>query len=187
MRSLVLPALVLAIVTALAQARQAPTPSPIKNGVVVRAKYLSLTAGASVTTVSPGTRLTLLVHVTPNPKMHVYAPGQDGYLPVDLSVAPNSAFSAKPPVYPPPQPFTFGPTQETVKVYAEPFLVRLDVAIASSPAMKQRAAKGDTVNADGTFKYQACDDAVCYRPETVPLTWMLHLTPATQKSEVRSQ
>jgi len=29
----------------------------------------------------------------------------------------------------------------------------------------------------GTLHYQACDDKVCYRPETIPVQWTLSLTP----------
>ncbi len=27
----------------------------------------------------------------------------------------------------------------------------------------------------GSFRYQACDDAVCYPPETVPVSWTLQV------------
>ena len=165
-----------------AQSRAASTPaSPIKNPVTVRGKYLSLVVGASASTVSPGARVSLLVQVTPHPKMHVYAPGQAGYIPVDLSVADNPAFTAKAPVYPAPTPFTFAPTAEAVKVYAEPFVIRADLVVASSSVVKTRAAKSDVLTIVGAFEYQACDDAVCYRPETLPVEWKIKLVPAAGK------
>ena len=174
---------VVAGVTVLAQSRPTPVPAPIKNGTAVRAKYLSLLVGAGTTKVAPGERLTLFVQVTPNRNIHVYAPAQDGYLPVDLSIAPNPAFSVKSPVYPLAKPFTFAPTAETVKVYAEPFLIRQDIVIGSSSAMKRRAAAGETLTVVGSFQYQACDDSVCYRPETVAIKWTLRLIPVPRSPE----
>ncbi|HEX5069859.1 MAG TPA: protein-disulfide reductase DsbD domain-containing protein [Vicinamibacterales bacterium] len=169
---------------AVAQSKPAPKtavaeapPAAIKNGVTVRAKYLSLLAGTSAAQVSPGGRVTLLVQVAPHPKMHVYAPGQAGYVAVDLSVAPDEAFTAGRPVYPPSQSFVFAPTAETLKVYSKPFVLRQDLVIGSSAAMKRRAAAGDALTVAGSFHYQACDDAVCYRPETVPVNWKIKLKP----------
>jgi hypothetical protein len=155
-------------------------PAVIKGAITVRGKYVSLVVGSSVTTASPGARLTLLLQVTPGPKIHVYAPGQEGYLPVDLSVIGNAAFSAKAAVYPAPTPYRFAPTAETVKVYAAPFLLRQDIVLASSSALKGRAAKGDSLAVIGAFEYQACDDAVCYRPETLPLEWKIKLVPTAK-------
>jgi len=179
-RLIIAAVLVLAGVSAFAQSRAAVPAPVIKNPVVVRGKYLSLAVGSSVTTAAPGARLTLLVQVTPRPKMHLYAPGQAGYLPVNLSVVANPAFTAKRPAYPTPTPFAFAPTAETVKVYAEPFLLRADLTMSSSSALKSRAAKGDTLTIVGAFEYQACDDAVCYRPETLPVEWKIKLVPAAR-------
>jgi hypothetical protein len=35
------------------------------------------------------------------------------------------------------------------------------------------AKAGETVTVKGTLKYQACDEAVCYRPEQVSVSWTL--------------
>jgi hypothetical protein len=29
----------------------------------------------------------------------------------------------------------------------------------------------------GELEYQACDDKVCYRPETIPVEWKVTLSP----------
>ena len=185
MRSLVIAALVLTAVAGVRLAGQTRSPAPaqpkapaavIRNPVTIRGKYVTLAAGTSVATAVPGARVSLLVQVTPGPKIHLYAPGQDGYLAIDLSVVDNSAFSAKAAVYPPPKPYTFTPTSETVKVYSEPFLLRADIVLASTDELRRRAASGDTLTVVGAFEYQACDDAVCYRPETVPVQWKVKLT-----------
>ena len=33
----------------------------------------------------------------------------------------------------------------------------------------------DTLTLHGTLEYQACDDAICYNPVSVPLTWTVTL------------
>ena len=178
MRRIIAAVLVLAGVSAFAQSRPTPKtvpPPAITNPVTVRGKYVTLATGTSAPAATPGARVSLLVRVTPGPKIHLYAPGQDGYLAIDLSVVDNPAFSAKAAVYPPPKPYTFTPTSETVKVYSDPFLLHADVVLASTDDLKRRAASGDTLTIVGAFEYQACDDAVCYRPETLPVQWKIKL------------
>ena len=48
-------------------------------------------------------RLSLVVDVTPKPKMHVYAPGQAGYITVALTLDANRAFTAAPAWFPTPR------------------------------------------------------------------------------------
>jgi hypothetical protein len=181
MRRIIAAAFVLASVSAFAQSRaastapKAATAPAISNPVTVRGKYVTLATGTSAQTAAPGARVSLLVQVTPGPKIHLYAPGQDGYLAIDLSVVQNPAYSAKAAVYPPPTPYTFAPTSETVKVYSESFRIRQDVVLSAGDDLKRRAASGDTLTIVGAFEYQACDDAVCYRPETLPVQWKVRL------------
>jgi hypothetical protein len=167
---------VTAALFAQAGATAKPTPGPaIKNPVTLRGKYVTLSTGTNLPTAAPGERVTLLAQVTPGPKIHLYAPGQEGYLAVALSVLQNPAYSVKAAVYPPPKPYTFTPTAETVNVYSASFLIKQDVVLASSGDVKRRAASGDTLTIVGAFDYQACDDAVCYRPETLPVQWKIKL------------
>ena len=54
------------------------------------------------------------------------------------------------------------------------------MTIELTPELKRRAAAGDTLTIPATLKYQACDDVVCYRPETVKLTWQVKLATAAR-------
>lgn len=147
----------------------------IKGGTIVQARYLALLIGASETTIGPGARVSLLVHVTPKPKMHIYAPGQDGYLTIAWSLQPDAAYRAQPILYPPSKPYEFVPLKETVRVYDEPFRLRQDITLATTADVRRRAAAKETLTLKASLTYQACDDAVCYRPETVPIEWRLTL------------
>jgi Disulphide bond corrector protein DsbC len=50
-------------------------------------------------------------------------------------------------------------------VFQKPFRLTQDVSLDKS------AKAGSTVTVTGTVNYQACDDRVCYPPESSPVTW----------------
>lgn len=127
---------------------------------------------------APGSTVSLYADVTPGPKIHIYAPGQDGYIPVDLALTAASAFKAIDAKYPPAVDFYFEPLRETVKVFNKPFRITQEIALAATPDLQRRAAARETLTIAGTLEYQACDDAVCYRPESLALTWKVPLQPA---------
>ena len=54
---------------------------------------------------------------------------------------------------------------EKVPVFQKPFRLTQEVTLDKS------AKPGATVTVSGTVNYQACDDAVCYPPGAVPLSW----------------
>ena len=99
--------------------------------------------------------------------MHVYAPGQQDYLGVSLTLEKDEAFAAGAAKFPASEKLFFKPLNETQRVYSHPFRITQPVTIARP--------RGGTVTVKGTLRYQACDDAVCYLPATVPLTWTIKI------------
>jgi DsbC/DsbD-like thiol-disulfide interchange protein len=185
MKSLLL--LVLASASVLAQT---PSPKPgaavdIKNSASVRGKYVALLVGTNKEHVSPGGTVTLMLRATPGQKMHVYAPGEQGYTPVTLALQKDAAYGARPVVYPASTLFEFAPLNEKVRVYDAAFTLKQDVTVAASADLKRRAAAGDTLAIKGTFTYQACDDTICYRSETLAVEWKLKLVPAGRQLHVK--
>jgi hypothetical protein len=141
-------------------------------------KQVSVEAGTSDPTAAPGARLTLIADVTPGEKMHVYAPGQDAYISVTLTLDDSDDFKlAAPASFPAPGSYYFEPLDETVKVYDEPFRIAQEITLALSREFRQRAAARETLTVTGTLAYQACDDAVCYRPDSIPMSWTVSLVP----------
>jgi DsbC/DsbD-like thiol-disulfide interchange protein len=134
-----------------------------------------LSASDSVAAV--GHRVTLSIRVTPGPKMHVYAPGQKGYIPIALTLTPDAAFSIHPLRFPASTTYHYKPLNETVQVYSAPFTLTQDVTIALTPDTRARATRGEVLTVRGELEYQACDDSVCYRPETIPVEWKVTLSP----------
>ena len=112
-----------------------------------------------------GRKVTLQIEVTPKPKMHVYAPGQDGYIPIQLTLTPDAAFIAAKAKYPDGEKFVMPALNETQLVYAKPFTITEEITLASPAAA--------TVTVKGRVRYQACDDAICYLPKTVPVEWVV--------------
>jgi hypothetical protein len=63
-----------------------------------------------------------------------------------------------------------------VPVYQQPFTLLQEVLVEASSEAQVELAKLDALTLTGTFDYQACDDAICYNPESVPLSFTLDLT-----------
>ena len=66
---------------------------------------------------------------------------------------------------------------EHVPVYQRPFRIVQDVML--DPSRDGSAALQDvtTLTIIGTFEYQACDDRVCFAPQSVPLSWSIRVKP----------
>ena len=127
-------------------------------------KHLTITTSTSALTAAPGERLSLYVDVAPKPKMHVYAPDQtDYYIPISLKMEPASSFKPQAIQYPAAEQFFFAPLKETQRVYSKPFRITLPITLAQNAALP--------LTIKGTVRYQACDDAICYLPQTIGVTW----------------
>jgi DsbC/DsbD-like thiol-disulfide interchange protein len=128
-------------------------------------RHLTLTTSASPRQVRPGTRVSLFVDVTPKPKMHVYSPEQKDVIPVALKLDPHAAVQVGAAKYPKPEKYFFAPLEETQLVYSKPFRLTQEIVV-NSPSPP-------SVTIKGTLRYQACDEAICYLPQTVPVSWTL--------------
>ena len=142
----------------------------------VETNHLVATTSVSDEVVTLGTRFSLQLDVSPKPKMHVYAPGQKDYIPISLKLQLSDGFKAHAPVFPKPEKLLFVPLNETQLVYSKPFRIVQDVTVALTPAMRDRAPQsGASLTIQGTMRYQACDDQVCYVPKEIPVTWSARL------------
>ncbi len=96
--------------------------------------------------------------------MHVYAPDQTDYIPIELKVETAPSFRAQPIQYPAAEQFFFEPLKETQRVYSKPFRMTVPITLAQKATAAPLTIKG-------TVRYQACDDAICYLPQTIGVTW----------------
>ena len=159
-----------------AQAVQTPATPAANRSFDTR--HLTLRLGLSDRAVSPGARVSLLLDVTPKTGMHVYAPEQRDLIPISLALDRNDDVKVHPPRFPKSEKYLFPALNETQFVYSKPFRIAQDLTVLSAKAVRDRAARHETITVSGTVRYQACDDKVCFMPEEIPVSWTLALEPA---------
>ncbi len=147
-----------------------------QGGARTETAHLALATSASDAHAAPGTRISLVVDITPKPKMHVYAPEQKDVIPVSLALD-SGEFKVHPPQFPRAEKYFFTPLDETQLVYSKPFRIVQEITVGLTPAVRERARSGGSLAITGTLKYQACDDAICYMPVAVPVSWTIGLRP----------
>lgn len=164
------------------RASSSARPKPGVNARVVQGKQLVVTTSQSDAVAAPGTKLSLYVDIDPKPKMHVYSPEQgEGYIPITIRFPDEQPFKVHDTVYPKASNYYFAPLKETFKVFNTPVRLRQDITIALTPDLRKRAEAGETLTIPATIRYQACDDAVCYRPEELKVEWRVKLQPLQRR------
>ena len=146
-------------------------------GTRIAGPQLDVITYASDAAVAPGNRFALAVDIAPHSRMHVYAPGASGYRTVSLSLESQPFVRALPLKHPPSQPYLFKPLNERVPVYQRPFTLLQEVVLEGTPFAQAALRDVATLTLRGTLDYQTCDDAVCYTPASLPLSWTVTLRP----------
>jgi DsbC/DsbD-like thiol-disulfide interchange protein len=144
-------------------------PGAAASSSEVETPHLAVRTSSSAPHASAGGRVSLFVDVTLKPTMHVYAPEEKEAIPVTLTLAPGDAFKPAAQQFPKAEKFFFAPLKLTQLVYSKSFRIAQPVTIAKA------SAAGSTLEIKGTFRYQACDDKVCYSPRNVPVAWELQI------------
>ena len=137
--------------------------------------HLQITTYATDEVVAPGSLFSIVFDITPRERMHVYAPGADSYRIINLTLDPNPLLVTQPMQYPASEIYFFEPFNERVPVFQTPF--RLSQAMAVTAAREHRAALADveSFTITGTLDYQACDDRICFNPQSVPVSYTFTL------------
>jgi len=135
-------------------------------------KHLKFTVSVAPRVLSAGDRFMLTVDVSPKARMHVYAPGST-YRPIKITIEPQPALTIEQTAYPRAESYYFKPLKETQPVYRAPF--RLQVGMTIGHIEPASAGTDSTITIAGALDYQACDDRVCYLPESIPLRWTMNV------------
>jgi AhpC/TSA family protein/cytochrome c biogenesis DsbD-like protein len=143
----------------------------------VAGAHLELTSYATDQVAALGTHFSLVLDVRPASQVHVYAPGASGYKPVRLTLNAQPGVVVRAAQFPRSEDYFFKPLNEHVPVYQRPFRIVQDVML--DPSREGSAALKDvaTLTITGTFEYQACDDKVCFSPQSIPLSWSIRVKP----------
>lgn len=134
----------------------------------IEAKHVRLSASAGIDVVHAGQRIALTLDVDLPGGVHVYAPGVQGYIPIELAISESSAIAVHPAIYPPSETIHLEVIKETVPAYTGHIRILGEITIAKN-------AKPGELVVEGAFRYQACNEKICFIPETVPLKWILQV------------
>jgi hypothetical protein len=144
----------------------------------VEAPHLQLALEQSDPTGVPGTRVTLAAEVRLPRDVHVYAPGTQGYKPIQLVIEPVPQLELKPAVYPASKILFLPAIKESVPVLEGKFRISQDVKVNSGAEFWGSLGKdGRIFTITGKLEYQACDNTTCYVPTSVPVKWQLQVFP----------
>ena len=151
--------------------------------------HLEIEASQSNPDITVGSRFHLALDITPKPEMHVYAPGAEelGYRVIGLELEVPSFLRVLPAEYPASEIYHFEPLDEHVPVYQRPFRLVQEVVVEGDPESAARLAEIDALTLTGRLDYQACDDAICFNPASVPLTWTLAVSPLDRQRAVAAR
>jgi hypothetical protein len=143
----------------------------------VSAPHLDVIIFTTDPVVAPGTHFSLVLDVTPARRVHVYAPGVAGYKAIALTIVPQPGLVARLAQFPRPTDYFFKPLNEHVNVFDKPFRIIQDVMIDASRDSEALLKDRTGLTVEATLDYQACDDKICFNPQSVPLSWTLGLKP----------
>lgn len=141
--------------------------SPDQPTTEVEGKQITAKVAASDATVASGDRIALTLDLDLDPGMHVYAPGVEGYIPIDWKMQESPDATAHAPEFPRSEKLYLKAIGETVPAYRNHFRLTRDITIG-----RPSGAEGE-FTVTGSLRYQACDDRVCYIPQQLHLAWTL--------------
>jgi hypothetical protein len=125
-----------------------------------------------------GTHITLVAEVRLPPDVHVYAPGAQGYKPIQLVLEPVPELELKPANYPPSKILFLPAIKERVAVFEGTFRISQDVKVTTRmESLGSIGPDGKVFTILGKLEYQACDKTICYLPTSVPVKWEIKLFP----------
>jgi hypothetical protein len=149
-----------------------PPPHPVQ-----RFDYLEVLTAATQETLYPGNAFTLFVDLKPARGVHVYAPGVSEYQGVALTIEERPYLRLRGVQYPPSALLTIPLLDETTAVYERPVRLSVDMALGSRFELQPVYDAGGILEITGRLAIQACDDRVCFPPQTIPLRWTFPLKP----------
>ena len=124
------------------------------------------------TSVAPGTTIDIVLKVTLPEGLHSQSnkPKDEGLIPTTLTFETNAAAAPKEVVFPPAHDFKLE-TGDILLVFEREFLIGARVSIAPT-------AKPGAITLNAKLRYQPCNNVLCFRPVTVPVSWTIQVGAA---------
>ena len=102
-------------------------------------------------------------------------PTSMGYRVIGLRLAPTEHVRFEPVEFPDSEIYHFEPLDEYVPVYQQPFTILQEAVVDASQEARASLLELDALTISGSLDYQACDDAICYNPVSIPVAFTLDL------------
>ncbi|TAK15537.1 MAG: DUF255 domain-containing protein [Acidobacteria bacterium] len=121
---------------------------------------------SSVSAARPGSTVRLALRVVLPEGLHAQSnkPKDESLIPTSLTFEPNPAITPSEVVFPPAKDFKLE-SGDMLLVFEREFIVGVTANVSAS------AAGSVTLNA--RLRYQPCNNLLCFRPVTVPVTWAI--------------
>jgi hypothetical protein len=132
-------------------------------------QHVTIAATADPNPAAARGKVTLALDVTPDPKVHVYAPGAKDYVQTTLKITPPARATAGKAVYPPSELVYDVVLDQKIPQYLKTFRIVQPLTLGSS------VKPGETLEVSGVFTYQACDDRMCYPPTSAAVQWTVNV------------
>ena len=139
-----------------------------------KAKHLTVTASSTSAAIRPSLKLELKLDIAMEPRVHVYAPGVEGYMPISWALQDSPAFKTTDVKFPASKKLRLEAIKETVPVFDGTFHLTRELVIADEKSVRPLLDSQGNLMIEGSLRYQACDDRQCFLPTTVPVKWTLH-------------
>lgn len=145
----------------------------VAAGDTVDRPRIRLTPTASATLARGGQHLLLNLEAMLGRGLHAYAPGAPPeFIPVSWKIGESPAWTSGEPEWPAAEKTQLYGFDEKVPNYTGIFRISRELTLASQQVLTTTAPSGQ-LEIPGEFRYQACNDRVCFPPETVKLTWKI--------------
>ncbi len=147
--------------------RAAPAADPIDRPRIRLNTALSSPIGR------PGQPLTLTLDAIFTRGLHAYAPGApEEFIPISWTLEASPHFTAADPAWPTPERSRLYGVDEPVPNYTGLLRLSRTITLAPRAALLKSLPDGE-LTIGGTFRYQACNDRLCFPPENIPVTWRI--------------
>lgn len=160
------PATLLEILAAGATPEAAESPLPAK---------LEIVAGQTESKVTSGSLFAVTVRAALPNGWHVYAPGNENYIPLSLEFAPHPMLEVIGVDFP--KSHTVRLLDEDVAVYEGRLEVLARVKVRADKATREKLPDLVKTPLKATLQYQCCTEATCFPPVSRELEWTLEHLP----------
>ncbi len=133
----------------------------------IRTEHFTATTRLSQDSAAMGNRVSMLVSIELPDRMHLYAPGVKGYMPIALNIDDNPAVTLRPTDFPESEILYLEAIDERVPVYHNTISLTRDFILGQTQASQ--------IELTGSLAYQACNDEICFLPTEIPVSFTLNV------------